>query len=329
VQQHNPVTAQRFHYHEHHTQEIIEEIIRNPEGYVNAYNDVFTGSAYLDAVHDARIKPDDILLILSIDDAQLYESKSSDCWIYIWIILEFSPKERYKKKSVLSSTIIPRPNKLKFIESFLYPGFHHISTLQHEGLPVWDTSSNHFFTSHLFLFLTCADGPGLLCLSGLIGHSGKHGCRMYCPIKGQHKPRRSQYYPILLLPMQYNIDGCAHPDIDPRSITPGTSEQYVMKLKYLMSSQTKTQYKKHRLDTGIVAPSFLLDLQLHLILGIPKCFSSEIMHFSGANMASLFMDLWHGMMNCDELTDNQNSWDWRVLVNERWSSCCKLQTIPS
>lgn len=77
-----------------------------------------------------------------------------------------------------------------------------------------------------------------------------------------------------------------------------------------MSSQTKAQYKKCCLDTGIVVPSFLLGLQPHLILGIPECFSSEIMHLSGANMASLFMYLWHGMMNCDEPTDNWNSWDW-------------------
>lgn len=40
AQQCSPVTAERFHYHEHHTQEIIEEITHNPECFLNAYNDV-------------------------------------------------------------------------------------------------------------------------------------------------------------------------------------------------------------------------------------------------------------------------------------------------
>jgi hypothetical protein len=52
------------------------------------------------------------------------------------------------------------------------------------------------------------------------------------------------------------------------------------------------------LETGIVGPSILLGLKLDHILGIPECFSSEIMHFSGANMASLDTDLWCGIADC-------------------------------
>ena len=148
---------------------------------------------------------------------------------------------------------------------------------------------------------------------------------MYCPIKGRHKPRGSQYYPVLLLPTQYHVDGCDHPDIDPMSITPGTSEQYVTKLKYLMSSQTKAQYEKRRLDTGIVSPSFLLGLQPRLILGIPECFSSEIMHFAGVNMASLFVDLWRGTMNCDELTDSRDS----CHIHARSSDSVRTRSRPN
>ncbi|KIK95084.1 hypothetical protein PAXRUDRAFT_141559, partial [Paxillus rubicundulus Ve08.2h10] len=45
---------------------------------------------------------------------------------------------RYKKKYVLPGIIIPGLNKPKNIDSLLFPGFHHVTALQHEGLPIWD-----------------------------------------------------------------------------------------------------------------------------------------------------------------------------------------------
>ncbi|KAF9220269.1 hypothetical protein BS17DRAFT_852819 [Gyrodon lividus] len=230
--------AQKMNYCEQCTQQIYEELLHN--------KDVVTGSAYLTAVCNGKIRCDDMLL-----------SKLSDCWIYIWIIIEHSPDEHYKKKHVLPGTIIPGPNKLKFI-AFLYPGLHHVSAIQHKGLTIWNTSMNRTFTSKLFLILACADGPGLLCLSNLIGHSGKQGCHMFCPIKGRCKPNSSQYYPILLQPLDYHVNGCLHPDIDPYNIIPSTS------------TPNRAQYKKCCLESGIIGPSILLGLQLEHILGIPE-----------------------------------------------------------
>lgn len=203
--------------------------------------------------------------------------------------------------------IIPGPNKHKFIESFLYPGFHHLSTIQREGLTIWDASIDQNFTSNIFLMLACADGPGLLCLSNLAGHSGKQGCRISCPIKVRRKQQASQYYPVILQPDNYQVNGCLHPDISPFDIVPSTSSDYVRKLQILMAAPNQSQYEKRRLETGIVGPSFLLGLQPSRILGIPECFSSEIMHFAGANMASLFTDLWRGEIDCDR-TKSETNW---------------------
>ncbi|KIK33171.1 hypothetical protein CY34DRAFT_18537 [Suillus luteus UH-Slu-Lm8-n1] len=73
----------------------LQALWRNPESaekmHYHAYDDILIGSTYLNAVRDGRIKTKDMLLIISIDGAQLYESKSLDCWIYIWIIIEHSP----------------------------------------------------------------------------------------------------------------------------------------------------------------------------------------------------------------------------------------------
>ena len=121
------------------TEQIFRELRAN-DGLVNTYDDVFCGQAYLDAVTQNKIQQHDMLLMLSIDGAQLYESKESDCWIYIWIVLDMSPDHRYKKKHVLPGAIIPGPKKPKIIDSFLFPGLHHLSAVQQEGLRIWDAS---------------------------------------------------------------------------------------------------------------------------------------------------------------------------------------------
>ncbi|KAF9232878.1 hypothetical protein BU15DRAFT_30421, partial [Melanogaster broomeanus] len=64
-------------------------------------DDIIMGWDYLGAVLDGDIKEHDIVLMLSLDGAQLYDSKESDCWIYIWVILNLSPEKRYRKLHVL------------------------------------------------------------------------------------------------------------------------------------------------------------------------------------------------------------------------------------
>ena len=307
----HPDSAEKMRYREQQTQQIFQELQRN-NGLVDTYDDVFCGQAYLDAVTQNKIQQNDILLMLSIDGAQLYESKDSDCWIYIWIILNLSPEYRYKKKHVLLGAIIPGPKKPKIIDSFLFPGLHHLSTVQREGLHIWDASQDREFISQLFLFLACADGPGLLTLSNFVRHQGKNGCRMLCPLNGRRKPGAPQYYPVLLKPNDYNVRGCDHPDIDVYDIGPSDSHVYIQRLLNLLNSPTQRVYETRRLETGIVGPSILLGLQPELIQGIPEVFSSEMMHLSGANMAALWLDLWRGKFDCAP-TDNQASWDWTIF----------------
>ena len=219
-------SAQKMQYRQQCTQALFDEIQAN-DGFVKTCDEVLCGTAYLDAVCGQKILPDDILLMLSIDGAQVYENKESDCWIYIRIILDLSPEYQYKKKHVLPGTIIPGPKKPKFIKSFLFPGFYHLSAVQREGLRIWDASQSCEFVSHLFFFLGCADGPGLVLLSNFVGHSGKCGCQMLCSLTGHCKPGGSQYYPILLKPDNYNIQGCDHDDISPYDIQPNSSAEYV------------------------------------------------------------------------------------------------------
>jgi hypothetical protein len=107
-------------------------------GSIDTYSDAYCSSILIDAAMQGDLTSDDIVLMLSIDGAQLYQSKQSDCWIYIWVLLDLAPDLRYKKKYVLPGGFIPGPNKPKNLDSFVYTGLHHLSALQKDGLHIWD-----------------------------------------------------------------------------------------------------------------------------------------------------------------------------------------------
>lgn len=129
--------AKKMFYRWEKTQELWQERKRSPN-FPDVYDDILSGYSYLDAVDDESIGKYDTTLMLSMDGAQLYQNKRSDCWIYIWIILDLGPDERYKIRNILPGGIIPGPKPPWNIESFLFPGLAHLSVLQREGLPIWD-----------------------------------------------------------------------------------------------------------------------------------------------------------------------------------------------
>lgn len=189
--------------------------------------------------------------MLSIDGAQLYQSKQSDCWIYIWVILDLAPDLRYKKCHIFPGGFFPRPNKPGNIESFLFPGFHHLVALMKEGLAIWDASENISFVSDLFILLGLADGPGLTYLNGLTGHSGAFGCRLYCPVKGRRKEGGNHYYPTLSKPENYSIEGSDHADVDANHLPIGRVSDYLTGLNAILGLQTQAEHQHNRRMTGI------------------------------------------------------------------------------
>ena len=101
---------------------------------LDEYSDVLHGTDLIDVFDDRHIQGDDIVLMFSIDGAQLYAKKASACWIYIWVLFNLPPSMRYKKKFVFIGGFIPGPNNLKNIDSFLLLGLQHLVSLQKEGL---------------------------------------------------------------------------------------------------------------------------------------------------------------------------------------------------
>jgi len=315
----NGDSAQRMRYRDICTAKILADL-KLSNGFIPSYDDLFHGSDYLEAVNDGHIEEGDVVLMFSIDGAQLYRNKLSDCWIYIWIIFNFDPVSgRYIKKCVLPGGTIPGPNKPKILESYLFPGLHHLSAIQREGLPFWDASQKKSFISHPFLALATADGPAMASINGLVGHQGRNGCRLYCPLKGRRKPNGSHYYPVLLKPVNYHVDGCDHDDVDPTTIGSRTFENYEANLKYLVQSPNDTQYKTRRLETGIAKPGIFLGLPQKHMFTIPRCFGYDIMHLVSLNIPNLLISLWRGTIDCDK-DDDRRTWDWAVLRGDTWTT---------
>ncbi|THG96098.1 hypothetical protein EW026_g5670 [Hermanssonia centrifuga] len=152
--------AEAMRYRQRCTEHVLRELMTN-DNKISELSDYIHGTAYLQAVHQGHIGDNDTVLLLSLDGAQLYRSKASDVWIYIWVFLNRSPDSRYKKQNVMVGGIIPGPKKPKNLDSFLYRGFHHIAALMKEGLVVWDGALKEKFSSDIDLAFVTADGPGI------------------------------------------------------------------------------------------------------------------------------------------------------------------------
>lgn len=312
--------AMALQYRVLHTAAILAELEEN-DNFPKKYTDFFDGSQYMDAVENGSIKEDDMVLMLSLDGAQLFMSKQSDCWICIWVVFDHSPNVRYKKPFVLPAFVIPGPNPPRIMDSFLYRSLQHLAALQKEGLHIWDASKEAIVNSHPFFALGTADGPGLTHLNGLVGHMGKNGCRLYCGTRGRRKPRGSHYYPALLKPLAYNVDGCDHPDLnfdDPHTFVPSVAK-YQEHLHLLVRSRNETNFKANRLETGIVKPSIFLGLDENHSFPVPLCFGSDIMHHASLNIPDLLIPLWRGTFECSP-TDKRSNWDWAVLTGDTWAN---------
>jgi len=90
-----PGSATDAHYLHEERSRVLLEI--KAKGDLDEYSDVLHGSDLIDAFNDGRVTEDDIVLMFSIDGAQLYAKKASACWIYIWVLFNLSPDRRYKK----------------------------------------------------------------------------------------------------------------------------------------------------------------------------------------------------------------------------------------
>jgi hypothetical protein len=134
------------------TYELLHNL-HNEAGESVAYDDLIGSNEMVDLAELIELTRNDTLVGFSIDGAQLYQNKNSDVWIAIWILENLSPDNRFKKRRIWMSTVIPGPNKPKIVDSYLFRALHHLSALQREnngaGLRVWDESQGCVVNSRI------------------------------------------------------------------------------------------------------------------------------------------------------------------------------------
>ncbi|EIW74970.1 hypothetical protein CONPUDRAFT_40790, partial [Coniophora puteana RWD-64-598 SS2] len=311
----DPQSAEDLAYRVLKTHEVLEAAIANNR-IVEVYDDYISGSDYIQSLLEKKIRDEDILIMSSLDGAQLFESQASDCWIYIWVILEYSPDKRYKKQYVYPGGFIPGPNKPKNVDSFLFPGYHHVSALQREGLEIYNAWEQRQYTSFVHHYLATADGPGLVYFNGMCGHCGQNGCRLYCGVRGRRKTHGKTYYPALAKPDSptYKVKGSDHATVLVQDLPPAASTEYYRNLKMVVSARSETAYDKARRYTGITKPSILIGLQPEHTLEVPRCLAPDQMHLA-ALLATLHIDLWRGEID-NGLFDDPRLWPFSIFLDD-------------
>ncbi|GLB43663.1 hypothetical protein LshimejAT787_1401750 [Lyophyllum shimeji] len=313
-------TADQMHYWERKIKETLDSARANG-GAIPVYDDTACGQDYLNAWQAGTIKQGDVLLQLSLDGAQLYHDKESDCWIFIYIFHNLPPNSRYKKLFVIPGGFIGGPKKPKHTDSYLYPALYHIAAIQKEGLVIWDASTKTYVrdSTVLVAFVT-ADGPAMANMTGMVGHSGKFGCRLYCAMPGRHREGDPHYYPVMQQPHDYQVSGCNHIDItlgDMHGFRQGTQQRYTANLHKLLTVPNNAQFKKERLATGLAKQTIFSGLPRSL--DIPNIFVMDIMHLIALNDPDLLIGLWRGTIKV-YTPDSKDSWDWVVLVGAVWEA---------
>jgi hypothetical protein len=81
AQYRNAQSARDMRYLYEKTQEVLAGL--EATGEIPVIEDIIMGWDYLSRVLDGDIKENDIVLMVSLDGAQLYEHKESDCWMYV------------------------------------------------------------------------------------------------------------------------------------------------------------------------------------------------------------------------------------------------------
>jgi hypothetical protein len=320
----SPENAAKMKYFEQRTTEILKDL-RDPSrvnGHVSLWDDICSGRDILDAVQDGIIKPNDLVIQLSFDGAQLYRDKPSDCWIYVWIIHNLHPDLRYKKQYVIPGGFVGGPNPPKHYESFLFPGLYHVSALQNEGLRVWDATRklSRPEVFGLIIALITADARALAPVVGTVGGMGKYGCRLYCEMPGRRRSEDGHYFPLMTKPNDYDVQGSEHATVtfaDLKDFRTDTAARYHSNLQKLVTARNQTQLKQLRLATGLTKPTILSGLPRSL--GIPTMCPIDIMHLSTLNDPDLFLGLWRGTIN-HYGDDHPSLWPWRVLVGKIWKA---------
>lgn len=314
----SPGTAEHMHYLERRLAKNRAHA-RNNSRRLDVYDDTACGQALLDAWSSGVFGKSDIALQLSIDGAQLRPDQPSETWVFIWIVHNLPPELRYTKAFVIPSAIVPGPKKPWDLNSFLFPCLYHIAALQREGLNVYDASLGTVVTRTIpSIIMATADSLGSAAMTGMVGHSGKYGCRLYCEMPGRHREGDGHYYPVMNRPDAYSVEGCTYPDVSVKDLEEYRSDlprKYNENVEFLLDAKTQADFRARRLESGLCRQTLFSGLPCQP-LPVPSNLTMDIMHLTTLNDPDLLVKLFTGKMDVYE-PDDRSTWDWAVFYRNK------------
>jgi hypothetical protein len=245
--------ADSMHYLERKLAGNVERVRLSGGSMLDFYDDTASGQALLDAWNAGDLKRGDVALQFSIDGeqvAQLRADGPSEAWFFVWVFHNLPPNMRYRKAFVIPGAIVLGSNKPRDIDSFMFPSLYHIAALQREGLTVNDASLGTLVQSRPLVVFGTADSPGSGFMSGMVGHSSRTGCCLYCDMPSRRCTGNGHYYPAMSCPDNYNVDGCRHPDISDEALEEfqdGLPGKYSKNLVYPLAASALANYRTRRL----------------------------------------------------------------------------------
>ena len=306
--------AQSMHYLEKRLAELLTAVT-GVSGRILVYDDTACGRELLDAWNNGRFGKSDIALQFSIDGAQLRSDQQSEAWVFIWVVHNLPPGMRYKKAFVIPGAIVPGPNKPGDLDSFLFPSLYHVAALQREGLRVYDAYLDMIVPRATpFILFGTADSLGSAAMSGMVGHCGQYGCRLYCDMPGRRRKGDSHYYLAMNLPRNCTVPECSHADVsldDLVSYRSALPVKYNDNVKYLLDSNAQKTFRERRLEVGLCKQTLFTGLPRQ-VLPVPSIFTMDIMHLSVLNDPDLFLKLFTGKLDVYD-PDDRDTWDWAIF----------------
>jgi hypothetical protein len=154
---------------------------------------------------------------------------------------------------------------------------------------IWDAVDKQVHRSHIFSLLETADEPAMAHLNGLTRHIGAYRCCQFCSVKGGQKPGLNHYYPVLFKPLNYDIPGCNHEDVDGHHLTTVDVDEYKRCLEDIIYASDRKDYEE---EIGITKPSIFSGLPADHMFPVPHCFGSDQIHCDTLNIPDILLSLW-------------------------------------
>lgn len=200
----------------------------------------------------------DIALGLSVDGFCPFKHTKQTCWPIILFNFNLPPDLRTLLNYILCVGVVPGPNQMKDLDSYLVPLIRELQRLAH-GVRTYDCRTHELFALHAYLIMAFGDIPAVAKLMRMKGHNGKCPCRA-CNLTGVRIPNSSNK--IHYLPL-YRADQQYHP--------------------LRLPLRTHYQFMKHATQVATAAPTTAKKLAIKYgIKGVPVLASLSSVQFPGS-----------------------------------------------